>query len=187
MKIRGAKYDRIAREFYTTPSWCIDALLARVSFGTRAVWEPACSDGRMMRALADHGALVYGSDIEPVGLPEAKRHDFLAPTIPFAIDANVITNPPYGHAGLLARKFIERALAYTRRHKGQVAMLLTSDFDSAKTRKHLFGDCPAFAGKVVLLRRIVWIESEDARPANNHAWYHWDWRHSGKPVIDYWG
>jgi len=40
-----------------------------------------------------------------------------------------------------------------------VAMLLRTDFDHAKTRWHLFSDCPAFACKIVLTKRIRWIEN----------------------------
>jgi hypothetical protein len=39
-----------------------------------------------------------------------------------------------------------------------VAMLLRTDFDHAKSRAHLFGGCSTFAKKVVLTRRIKWIE-----------------------------
>ena len=37
-------------------------------------------------------------------------------------------------------------------------MLLRADYDSAKTRAHLFGACPAFSKKVVLTRRIKWFD-----------------------------
>jgi hypothetical protein len=49
-------------------------------------------------------------------------------------------NPPYISATL----FIEHALRLMS-GGGKVAMLLRTDFDHAKTRRHLFSDCPAFA------------------------------------------
>lgn len=38
---------------------------------------------------------------------------------------------------------------------GLIAMLLRTDFDRAKTRRHLFGDCVTFAKKLVLTKRMV--------------------------------
>jgi hypothetical protein len=72
---------------------------------------------------------------------------------------------------------------------GFVAMLLRTDFDHAKSRSHLFRDCPAFSRKVVLLNRIVWFTEANgkpkASPSENHAWFCWDWRHDGPPTIAY--
>jgi hypothetical protein len=48
-------------------------------------------------------------------------------------------------------------------------MLLRCDFDSAKTRGHLFGRCPEFAKKLTLVERIRWFEYYPASPSFNHA------------------
>ena len=49
-----------------------------------------------------------------------------------------------------------------------------------------FEDCPQWAKKVVLRRRIMWFPSETGDgPSDNHAWYIWDWRHEGPPTIVY--
>jgi hypothetical protein len=94
----------------------------------------------------------------------------------------VCTNPPYGVQGKLACQFITHALALVP----VVAMLLRVDFDSGKTRVHLFRDCKAFAHKIVLMDRIVWFEHEDAAgPSDNHAWFLWDKQHEGAPTISY--
>ena len=57
----------------------------------------------------------------------------------------------------LATEFIERALSLIPTD-GFVAMLLRCDFDSAKTRGHLFARCPEFAKKLTLVERIRWFE-----------------------------
>jgi hypothetical protein len=49
----------------------------------------------------------------------------------------------------------------------------------------LFGGCPQFAKKLVLTKRIVWFDGPKAAPSFNHAWYLWDWQHSGLPVLAY--
>jgi hypothetical protein len=66
-----------------------------------------------------------------------------------------------------------------------VAMLLRVDFDSAATRPHLFGVCPAFARKVVLTRRIRWLANSYGSPSYNHAWFIWDVYQAELPTITY--
>ena len=97
-----------------------------------------------------------------------------------------MTNPPYD----LATEFIERALRYFEgRSVGKIAMLLRTDFDHAKSRTHLFRDCPAFERKIILMKRIAWFVEANgkpkASPSFNHAWYIWDWKHNGPPTIGY--
>jgi hypothetical protein len=82
-------------------------------------------------------------------------------------------------------QFIQRALAITRPWGGKVAMLTRRDFDSAPGRVHLFRDHPAFAATVVLLGRITWFEPRVAGPAENHAWFLWDWQHRGRAQVFY--
>ena len=97
------------------------------------------------------------------------------------IDA-IATSPPYGSSGRLARAFIDHALTLVP----VVAMLLRIDFNSGKTRAHLFGECAAFVGKIVLLDRIVFFEPAIAQPSDNHAWFLWDKRRRrGPPTISY--
>jgi hypothetical protein len=82
----------------------------------------------------------------------------------------------------LAVKFIEHALELVP----IVAMLLKIDFDSGRTRQHLFRNCPAFACKIVLLDRIEWFPGEYGS-STNHCWMIWDQEHSGPPIIAYAG
>lgn len=97
----------------------------------------------------------------------------------------IVTNPPYSCAG----RFIEHALRLAAPRAGMVAMLLRVDFDSGKTRRHLFADCPQWAKKVVLLDRIAWFTEQNgkpkASPSENHAWYVWSYRHMGPATIGY--
>lgn len=117
----------------------------------------------------------------------ATRDDFLRKTArPDAAILGVVTSPPYGHSGRLACAFIEHALKLVP----IVAMLLRVDFDSGKTRVHLFRDCYAFTGKIVLLDRIIFFERDDGTPeapSDNHAWFTWDQRRVERrpPTISY--
>ena len=82
----------------------------------------------------------------------------------------------FGNRGKLAERFIAVGLQQITEY-GFMALLLPVDFDSAKTRARLFGDCPRFAGKIVLRRRIVWFENPDKareNPKENTSWYLWN-------------
>lgn len=178
MSQRDSGYERKERDCYETPAWVTAALLPHLT-PSQSIWEPACGSGKMCDALKAGGHHVVGTDID-------KGLDFLQATSPgggHPIVAAIITNPPYA----LATEFIEHALKLMSEPRGplRVAMLLRTDFDHAKTRSHLFAEHQAFAKKLVLTRRIKWFEDSKGQPSFNHAWFIWDWKHSGPPTIAY--
>lgn len=189
MSQRNSGYERQPDDLYQTPAWVTRALRPHIPLRVGSVWECAAGDGKMSRALEECGFNVYSTDINA----EVPLNFLTA--FPFGIKETVvdaiITNPPYK----LARQFIENALHLTKDQRGVVAMLLRIDFDSAATRKNLFGDNLAWTRKVVLTKRIAWFEEEDAEkrargekvssPSFNHAWYIWDWRNDREPTIAY--
>ena len=152
MSQRDSGYERKERDLYETPEWVTEALLPHIR-PFMHVWEPACGSGKMVRALKAAGFAVWDSDIAADW--SAVRFDFLDCKETLAPDG-IITNPPYE----LGTEFCEHALKLMEPVGGMVAMLMRTDFDHAKTRSHLFRDCPAFAKKVVLTKRIVWFEPE---------------------------
>lgn len=172
MSQRDSGYARKERDCYETPAWVTTALLPHLP-PFLSIWEPACGSGKMCRALRAGGHIVVGTDIDG-------GRDFLRATYPGGGHPNgdaIITNPPYA----LATEFIEHALKLAV----FVAMLLRTDFDHAKTRSHLFAGHPAFAKKLALTKRIKWFEDSGGQPSFNHAWFIWDWRHSGPPILAY--
>ena len=173
MSQRDSGYERKERDLYETPEWVTHALTNRFLRPPEVVWEPACATGKMTRALGMLDAKIVGSDI-------SEGADFLETDPPDGCDA-IITNPPYA----LAQQFIRRALHLMEKPLGQVAMLLRTDFDHARSRLDLFDSCPAFATKVVLTKRIKWFEDSKGQPSFNHAWFIWDWRHKGAPTLAY--
>lgn len=169
MSQRWSEYSRQPFDEYNTPAWATKAV---VPFLPRSAWilEPACGSGKMVAALRDEGFVVDGTDIQ-------SGKDFLE-----LEEANfdvIVTNPPFNKA----TQFIEHALKLTRPHHGMVAMLLRTDFDHAKTRRHLFDGNSAFAIKLVLTKRIVWFDRPGAAPSFNHAWFIWSWKHIGPPTL----
>jgi len=165
MSQRDSGYARLPDDLYETPAWVTAALTSHMK-GVQYIWEPACGKGSMAKALAGWpGVRVRATD-------KAKGIDFLS--VAHCHHDAVITNPPYSHA----QEFITHALKLTKPHNGRVAMLLRIDYDSARSRQHLFGRCRAFAKKLVLTSRIRWIAGSTGSPSFNHAWFIWDWKHA---------
>lgn len=171
MSQRNSEYERKENELYETPEWVTELLIPHLPVGIRIVWEPACGSGKMVNVLKNH-FLVLTTDISTgtdflTVKPEHVHQMIQGP--PNAI----ITNPPFNQA----QKFIEHALELMKPVNGYVAMLLKVDYDSAKTRRHLFRNCPEFMTKIVLTKRIVWFTEANgkpkASPSENHAWYIW--------------
>ena len=177
MSQRDSGYERIERDIYETPEWVTEALVPHLPRKVRNVLEPAMGSGKITRALSAMGISCDGSDIR-------SGEDFLVMGTPGLMDS-IITNPPY----TLATEFCEHALHLMVPCHGLVAMLLRTDFDHAKGRAHLFSECPAFAKKVVLRKRITWFEppkgAKGKSPSFNHAWFIWDWQHKGAPTLAY--
>ncbi|MGE0629776.1 MAG: hypothetical protein AB7O43_18380 [Hyphomicrobiaceae bacterium] len=188
MSQRESGYERKERDLYETPEWVTEALVPHLPDYIDLIWEPACGNGKMVRAIesACPGVTVWASDIEPADKLHMLEIDFLSSAISIGHEYGaIVTNPPYDQAAV----FCEEALRKTEPTQGVVAMLLRTDFDHAKSRFHLFRDCPAFSKKLVLTRRIVWFAEPNgkpkAQPSFNHAWFVWDWRHDGPPTIAY--
>lgn len=187
MAQRNSGYNRQDADNYATPGWVTRALLPHIPDRIRTIWEPAAGEGAMATALRERPkTTVKATDIRPGNsMPTAPESiDFLAAHL--CTCAAVVTNPPFH----LAQEFIEQALELTFRESGFVAMLLRTDFDHAKTRRHLFADNPAFAKRIVLTKRIVWFVDPltgrpKASPSENHSWCLWDHTHRGPAQIAY--
>jgi hypothetical protein len=172
MSQRHSEYPRRPNDDYATPAWVASVIAPRLQQQARYLWDPAAGAGQLVRALSAEGFQVVATAdnfLVKIALPDNR------------IDC-IITNPPYGLGGRLACQFISHAIKLAP----LVAMLLRVDFDSGKTRTHLFRDCPAFAGKVVLLDRIMSFPG-NVGPSTNHAWFIWNRRHRGPATIGYAG
>jgi hypothetical protein len=173
MAQRISGYEREANETYETPAWVPKVLADGFLRGLCThVWDPANGpNSKLAHALRDQGFCVT-----------ATNSDFFAHrALPDPNIEATVSNPPYGRGGRLAHRFIAHALNLTP----IVAMLLKVDFDSGRTRSSLFGECKYFAGKIILLDRIVWFEPAIASPSDNHAWFVWHRDHYGPPENHY--
>ena len=186
MTVSRSKFALSANNAYFTAPWATKALLRHVDVCGLKVWEPAAGDHRCADVLVEHGANVLTSDIADYGRQHNLIFDFLQDdsVSPWSVDA-IITNPPYGAGNRLAGAFCRLALA---RCYGTVAMLLTANFDSGKTRMDLFGDNPRFHKKIVLVDRIRFFEGEGTMDGTtDHAWFVWGPASPEKAILAYEG
>ncbi len=181
MSQRESGYERRERDLYETPEWATAAVVPHLPDSATRIWEPACGGMKMVNAINKFRPRIGVAKQTDI----STGADFFAWTDSAPEVNAIVTNPPYE----LATEFIEHALRLMESRRGVVAMLLRTDFDHAKSRSHLFRDCPAFAKKLVLTRRIVWFEPEPGAkgksPSFNHAWFIWDWAHEGAPALAY--
>lgn len=175
MSQRNSGYERRPSDLYETPAPATRALTDNYRLRHR-IYEPACGTGKMVAALEAAGHDVLAADINYHGYRfQYAEVDFLRTEALPEHHHVICTNPPYGVQNRLAVKFVEHALALTEPVRGQVAMLLTADFDHAKGRRHLFADHPAYAARIAIQDRIRWVEDSTGSPSQNHCWFVWDW------------
>jgi hypothetical protein len=162
---RHSGRPRVKDDAYFGEAWPHEVMVVHVPKGITSIHDPSCGDGTAMRVFRAAGFNVTGSDLSDGCdfLKDDRRHQAL------------ISNPPYRAAKL----FIEHALA----HADFVAMLLDTNYAHAKTRRHLFADCPMFSKKIELLRRIIFFPRPGASPSTNHAWFCWSRDHVGPPTL----
>lgn len=118
-------------DFYPTPTWATEALLAYESFEGE-VWEPACGDGAMAKVLQESGLEVHASDLYDRGFGEVEV-DFLKQE---RKTDNIITNPPFG----LVEDFILHALALADKKVAIFSRLAI--LESARRYRNIFKERP---------------------------------------------
>jgi hypothetical protein len=180
----SSKYERFDADYYPTieANWIIP-ILDLFAPMRGIVWEPACGEGHMAKAIADCGHNVLASDLHDRGYGQIGQ-DFLSSLhVPTGVET-IVTNPPY--SGNLIERFVQHALSLTEETSGMVAMLVRNEYDSAKTRQWMFRH-PAFMRKIVLTKRPRWIEGEGASPRHTYAWLVWDWSSCGQEPVICWG
>lgn len=177
MSQRNSGYDRKQNEAYFTPGWVVDCLIDAYPRDFSSTYDPCCGDGQIIKAITNREKKASGSDIHFYGFKPGGVDFLEMKELPEGY-RDIVTNPPYGKGGKLAEEFILKSIELAKQRKGKVAMLLRSDFDSAKGRRNIFGDNLYFAGEIKLLKRIQWTNLvHTASPSQNHAWFIWDTKH----------
>lgn len=166
-----SNYDRRKDDHYPTIDHrCIYGLLEHI--------QPA---GLCIDVCAPSGSGIKDALLEcqyfTVGLSDALQYE--------AINGGwIITNPPYTRP--LVDQIITRSIDRIR--AGEVegaAFLLRTNFDHAKSRRHIFGACPFYAGQIKLCFRPYWSEERKAQPIHNYVWHIWQREREGPPFVFY--
>lgn len=145
--------SRAPLEYYPTPPEATRLLCAYEHFDG-SIWEPACGDGWMSRALMDAGHDVVSTDLG-TEYPFIKAGhgtggvDFLDTKLPRA--KHIVTNPPYGSG--LADAFAKKALDYARLTGGKVALLLNLASLAHPSRTSFFKANPP--ARIIILDDLV--------------------------------
>lgn len=154
-------------DYPTDPLW-VKALCDRVELRGR-VWEPACGDGHMVRALADAGYDdVRATDIVRTG------DDFLI-NDESEWAGSIVTNPPFRFLDA----FIDRARELATE---QVAMLMAIGALGGKKRSEALWHATPPALVLVVPRYMNVI---DRSSQFYHIWCVWDRSYDGPTEIDW--
>ncbi len=176
-----AKWARKPADLYPTPTDCTYSLLPHIEdilpSGSR-VWEPACAEGQMVRALREFGYKVMSTDLRPDVTGGTGGVDFLGEDTPFhrqTYDA-VITNPPFKAAD----PFIRRALQVAP----VVCMLLKAQYWNTGNRKALFRETKPLR-ELNLTWRPAFLEAERGKsPLMDCLWMVWQRGHDDLPTVN---
>ena len=158
----GGNGKRRAGDFYPTP-WAATEAMRRALSLPRAVWEPACGDGALARALERHGHILTCSDIEP-RMDGAAKLDFVNQNVAVKRTGRfaIVTNPPFS----LAESFIRRSLSITP----QVVLLLKANYWNAASRLPLYAEHPP--SRVMPLTFRIDVTGQ-GNPTMDVCWYAW--------------
>lgn len=148
---RGAL--RKKSDFYPTP---LEAFLPLIPFlpAKAKIWEPACGDGRLIKAMRDAGLDADGDDLLSSG-----QYDFLEDSTRREC---IVTNPPFS----LAKEFIEQACKLS----DSVFMLLRLNFMGSQKRFN-FWNLHKPSGIYVLSERPDF--TGEGGDACEYAWFEW--------------
>jgi hypothetical protein len=179
-------YAERGDDFYATPPEAVHSLLAieKKWLPGGTIWEPACGDGAIVNVLRAAGREVVATDLIDRGCPGSTSgldfvRDGRGPGR--GVTKAIITNPPYR----LAWQFVERAL----QECDYVAMLLRLAFLEGLARKAWFemrqlARVHVSSRRLPMMHRHGW-DGPKAGSAVCHAWFVWDKRHEGRPVIQW--
>jgi hypothetical protein len=168
--VRTGLSAREKDDFYATPAKCTRALLNVEAFDG-AVWEPACGDGAISKALPGE---VISTDLVDRGFGISRR-DFLMEQELLA--PNVITNPPFK----LADEFVLHALHLGAR---KVAIFMRLAWLEGRARhERLWKPHPPVRVWTFCGRQTLWRgddpNAKETGGAIAFGWFVWEAGHQG--------
>jgi hypothetical protein len=157
-------------DFFPTPRWATCALADNETF-VGEIWECACGDGAMSRALAMNGNRIESSDLYQRGYGEPGI-DFLDTD---RCASNIVTNPPYNSAEGFVAAGLEKA-------DRKFALLLRLAFlEGANRSNTIFVRNPPSRVWVFSERITFYPAGAEVKGSGTtaYAWFVWDRDASG--------
>ncbi|HHY0551913.1 TPA: DNA methyltransferase [Vibrio parahaemolyticus] len=160
MTKKDKKHQRIEKDAYLTPHWCIDSLMPLINFKPNDVLsEPARGDGRIIERMPA-GHVVKWCEIK-------EGRDYLNTDEEMRADV-IITNPPFSYA----LEFVSTALDRDLSIGGTVIMLLRTGFVGSTKRADFWREYPP-THQIVLTPRPSFVNGGSDN--SEYAWYCWDY------------
>lgn len=155
-------------------------LLLEVESFNKNIWECACGEGHISKALEEAGHEVLSTDIVDRGYGKGGI-DFLNGV--YEWDGDIITNPPYKYA----KEFVEQAMKSVK-DGAKVAMFLKLTFMESKSRKELFAKYPfktlyVSSSRLQCAKNGEFSRYKSAGTAVAYGWYVWEKGYEGTPSI----
>lgn len=151
--------ERIAKDRYLTPYWCIDGLMPLINFKPNDVLsEPAKGDARIIERMPA-GHVVKWCEIE-------EGRDYLKVDDSMRADV-IITNPPFS----LALEFISTAIDRDLALDGTLIMLLRTGILGSDKRAPFWRKYPP-THQIVLTPRPSFAHGGSDN--SEYAWFCWD-------------
>lgn len=179
--------EREEHDYYATPEIAVEKLLEKETFD-KWIWEPACGEGHISKALEKRGYDVISTDLIYRGYGEKESLDFLE-SDEKELAEDIITNPPYKYA----LEFVAKALNSIKTGQ-KVAMLLKIQFLEGKERGEFFKKNPPKSVYVFSNRVACALNGDFAAVTNEHgkfksaacyAWFVWQKGFIGPCIVDW--
>lgn len=161
-----SKEARARNDYYASPPRAVRDLCSKVTF-KGSIWEPACGEGHISKALILKGYEVHSTDLIDRGYGKVK--DFFL--VRKSLGDNIITNPPYNRA----LEFAQHAMHILPKG-GRLALLLKVLFLEGKERGQWFREYPpsriyVYSKRIVCAKNGKFDEIRGAAVA--YAWFIW--------------
>jgi hypothetical protein len=174
-------YAERGNDLYQTPAPAVQALLEVEPLPPGRIWEPFAGKCAIANALRKRGHDVVATDLVDYGCGATGGIDFLQQeSAPAGVEL-IVTNPAYRCAEASVRRAL--GLSGIRR----VIMLLRFLFYAEQRRSDILEN--AGLARVHVFRNRLQIHREDwtgpqAAPQLALAWFVWDHKHRGPPVLN---
>lgn len=178
--------DREADDYYATDPIAIDLLLLKEKPSIN-IWECACGEGHLSRALEARGYNVLSTDLKNRGYDDTGIVDFLCLDENVNFDGDILTNPPYKRA----MEFVLKALEILKEGRKCYMLLKLTFLEGVERYRELFSKYPpkiiySFPKRVMCAKNGEFeAMKQGGGSAVAYAWFVWEKGYTGLPQHDW--